>query len=72
MWDLWWTKKYWGRFSPSTSVYPAKHSTGCYTLIIISGWYNRPVMASIRADSVPLHPKGGKKNFMHPERKGSP
>jgi hypothetical protein len=23
MWDLWWTKLHWGRFSPSTSVYPA-------------------------------------------------
>jgi hypothetical protein len=23
MWDLWWTKWHWGRFSPSTSVSPA-------------------------------------------------
>jgi hypothetical protein len=23
MWDLWWTKWYWGRFSPSTSVSPS-------------------------------------------------
>jgi hypothetical protein len=24
MWDLWWTKWRWGRFSPSTSISPAK------------------------------------------------
>jgi hypothetical protein len=24
MWDLWWTKWRWGRFSPSTSVSPAR------------------------------------------------
>jgi hypothetical protein len=40
MWDLWWTKWHWDRFTPSTSVSPAKsHSTDCSTL----GWYNRPV-----------------------------
>jgi hypothetical protein len=26
MWDLWWTKWRWGRFSPSTSVSPAQFS----------------------------------------------
>jgi hypothetical protein len=32
MWDLWWTKWHWGRFSPSTSVSPANsHSTGYST-----------------------------------------
>jgi hypothetical protein len=25
MWGLWWTKRHWGRFSPSTSVSPANH-----------------------------------------------
>jgi hypothetical protein len=36
MWDLWWTKWHWGRFSPSTSVSPANfHSTDCSTFIII-------------------------------------
>jgi hypothetical protein len=40
MWDLWWTKWHWGRFSPSTS---ASHSTDCSTFIIIRGWDNRPV-----------------------------
>jgi hypothetical protein len=40
MWDLWWTKWRWGRFSPSISVSPANsHSIDCSTLI---SWYNRP------------------------------
>jgi hypothetical protein len=35
MWDLW-TKRHWGRFSPSTSISPTNfHSTDCSTLIII-------------------------------------
>jgi hypothetical protein len=35
MWDLWWTKWHWSRFSPSTSVSLANsHSTECFTLII--------------------------------------
>jgi hypothetical protein len=30
MWDLWWTKWHWGRFTQSTSVSPAyPHSTKC-------------------------------------------
>jgi hypothetical protein len=35
MWDLWWTKQQWGLFSLNTLVTSAKHSTDCYTLIII-------------------------------------
>jgi hypothetical protein len=36
IWDLWWTKWYWGRFSPSTSVSPANpHSSDYSTFIII-------------------------------------
>jgi hypothetical protein len=36
MWDLWWTKWHWGRFSPSTSVSPANpHFTNCSIIIII-------------------------------------
>jgi hypothetical protein len=36
MWDLWWTKGRWGRFSPSTSVSPANlYSTNCSTITII-------------------------------------
>jgi hypothetical protein len=36
MWDLWWTRWHWGKFSPSISVSLANsHSTDCSTLIII-------------------------------------
>jgi hypothetical protein len=36
MWDLWWTKWRWGRFSPSTLVSPANlHSTNISTITII-------------------------------------
>jgi hypothetical protein len=36
MWDLWWTKWHWDRFSQSTSVSPANfHSTEYSTIIII-------------------------------------
>jgi hypothetical protein len=35
MWDLWWTKWHWGRFSPSISLPPANSSsTDCSTVII--------------------------------------
>jgi hypothetical protein len=50
MWELWWRKWNWGRFSPSTSVSPAKlHSTNCSTITIIyhQGWYNRPIVAAL-------------------------
>jgi hypothetical protein len=36
MWDMWWAKWRWGRFSPSTSVFPANfHSTNFSTITII-------------------------------------
>jgi hypothetical protein len=36
LWDLWWTKWRWGRFSPSTSASPANlHSTNCSTITLI-------------------------------------
>jgi hypothetical protein len=36
VWDLWWTKWLWNRFSPSTSVSPANlHSTN-FSIIIIT------------------------------------
>jgi hypothetical protein len=48
MWDFWWTKWHWGRFSPSTSVSPANsHSTDCPTLIYRPGPDNRPVSADV-------------------------
>jgi hypothetical protein len=34
-WDLWWTKWQCNRFSASTYISPANHSTECSTLIII-------------------------------------
>jgi hypothetical protein len=43
MWGLWWTKRHWGRFSPSTSVSPANHSTKLSIIIITRGWLNRPI-----------------------------
>jgi hypothetical protein len=46
MWDLWWTKLHWGRFSPSTSVsFASSHSNNCSTSssFNIRRWYNRPI-----------------------------
>jgi hypothetical protein len=43
MWGLWWTKQHRGRFSPSTSVSPANHSTNFSIIIITQGWRNRPI-----------------------------
>jgi hypothetical protein len=38
MWDYWWPKWHWGRFSPRTSVSLANsHSTDCSTFIIYVG-----------------------------------
>jgi hypothetical protein len=42
-WDLWWTKWSRRRFSPSTTVSPAIHSTKFSILTITRGRYNRPV-----------------------------
>jgi hypothetical protein len=48
---------------------PAKHSTGCSTLIIIiRGWYNRPVVASVIVGSVSLRPQKRKKKIMYINR----
>jgi hypothetical protein len=44
MWGLCWTKRHWGRFSPSTSVFPANHHSTNFSIIIITrGWQNRPI-----------------------------
>jgi hypothetical protein len=40
-WNLWWTKRHWGRYSPSTSVSPANHSTNFSIIIITRGVHNR-------------------------------
>jgi hypothetical protein len=33
-WDLWWTKWHWGRFSSSTSVFPAYCDSTNYSILI--------------------------------------
>jgi hypothetical protein len=43
MWGLWWTKRHCGRFSPSTSVSLANHSTNFSIIITTRGWHNRPI-----------------------------
>jgi hypothetical protein len=48
-------------FSPSTSISLANYFIDWSIHIIIRGWYNRPAMASVIVDSVPLHPKEKKK-----------
>jgi hypothetical protein len=37
MWDLWWTRRHWGKFSPDTLVSLANYSTDCFTFVIILG-----------------------------------
>jgi hypothetical protein len=58
MWGLWWTKRHWGTFSPSTSVSLANHhSTNLSIIIITRGWHNRPISGRsaewTQLDSVP-------------------
>jgi hypothetical protein len=60
MWDLWWTKRHWGRFYPSISVSLATHPTDCSTLIIIHHpglvqWAK--LWPAYQGDSVSHHPK---------------
>jgi hypothetical protein len=44
MGGLWWTKRHWDRFPPSTSVFPANyHSTNFSIIIIAQSWHHRPV-----------------------------
>jgi hypothetical protein len=38
LWDLWWTKWYWGRFSPNTSVSPANSHSTKYSIFINLLW----------------------------------
>jgi hypothetical protein len=52
MWGLWWAKRYWGRFSPSTWVSLADHHSTNFSINIITrGWHNRPISGG----SVPLY-----------------
>jgi hypothetical protein len=44
MWDLWWTERHWGTFSPSNSVSPANHHSTNFSIIIITrGWHDGPI-----------------------------
>jgi hypothetical protein len=50
MWDLWWTKWRWARFSPRTLVSPANIHSICFSTIfftITRGWHNRPGVAAV-------------------------
>jgi hypothetical protein len=50
------------RFSPSTSVSPANHSTDFSIIIITRDWYRRPISdRRTQEDSVSLHLKKLKK-----------
>jgi hypothetical protein len=60
MWDLWWTKWYWGRFSSSTwfslpILIPltAPHSLSSS---IIRGWYNNRSNSGLRTKWTQSHP----------------
>jgi hypothetical protein len=46
MFGLWWTKRHWGRFFPSTSVSSADHSTNFSIIIITRCWHNRYIVGS--------------------------
>jgi hypothetical protein len=50
MWDLWWTKWHWNRFSPGTSaslpIYIPQIAPESISSIIC-GWYSRTVMAAV-------------------------
>jgi hypothetical protein len=43
MWSLWWTKRLWGKFFPSTSVSPANHHFTNFIITITRGWHNGPI-----------------------------
>jgi hypothetical protein len=66
-WDLWWAKWRLGRFSPSTSVSPAKtvHSTNFSIHTITRVRYNRPGVAAVPSgpsmDSTPHYSNNKKK-----------
>jgi hypothetical protein len=69
MWGLWWIKQQWGRFSPSTSVSPANHSTNFSIIIITRGWHDRPIGGRsaewTQLDSTPHYTNLKKKLTLH-------
>jgi hypothetical protein len=72
MWGLRWTKRHWGRFSPSTSVFLANHSTNFSIIIITRCWHNRSMggrsAERIQLDSTPFYTK---KNSVEMKNDGS-
>jgi hypothetical protein len=68
MWDLWWTKWRWGRFYPSTSVFPVNLHSANFSTITLTyhpGWYNRPLVAA-----VPKVPQNELKKKTRPRKVG--
>jgi hypothetical protein len=70
MWGLWWTKRHWGRFSPSTSVSPANHHSTNFSIIIITrGWHNMPINGRsaewTQLDSTPNYTNEKKFFYLH-------
>jgi hypothetical protein len=60
MWDLWWKKWHWDRFSPSTSVSPgSSHSTDSATFIIYHPGLVQQAnyWKTYQVDSLTPHPK---------------
>jgi hypothetical protein len=69
MWGLWWTKRHWGRFSSSTSVSPANHSTDFSIIIITRGWHYRPLSGrSVEWTLIPPPPMQNKKKFIETDQ----
>jgi hypothetical protein len=68
MWDLWWTKWRWGRFSQSTSAYPDNlHYTNFSTITIAYhlGLVQWTVVAAVSRDLVSLTPLRIKKTYYY-------
>jgi hypothetical protein len=54
MWSLWWTKRHWSGFPPSTSVSPANHHSTNFSIIIITRCWQCPSAEGTQMDST-LH-----------------
>jgi hypothetical protein len=68
--DSWWTKWKWGRFTPSTSVSPAKsHSTKCSIYAIPSRAVKK---RTYKVDSSFTAPHGGGGTLRHCSKKAEP
>jgi hypothetical protein len=74
MWDLWWTKWRWGRFSPNTSVSSANlHSTN-FSAVTITYHPGLVQLASSGRSTKRLSltpPRIKKKKFFNPSKKNS-